>query len=232
MGNKICYVGAWQCANENLAQLYAHGLMIKAFHTPYVILGQDCDFPNYDIDNYVDEGNKVGALKQFLAGDQVFISLWDGFWVMQQMEQAYPELKFIVGIRDAITAANAMRNFKLAQQQSEPQRYGNIVVPSVNEFLKFWIRLYQFVAKQAKQMKQQPMLFSYERYIRGEYNQFLLDLLGLPKSKLAIIEEYRKAEQKLGEVKELIKPAPKLVKQAKDVLGELEADLRTRINDF
>lgn len=134
----------------------------QAYPIPFETRGHKYDLiniPKHEIDYAIMKANKI---KQ---NEEYFEACWTLSYYIYLLEKQLPEMKQIVCVRNY--EQNALSLWSL-------RRYGEI-----NDYVEEWIELYSFVLEQIKLMKTKPKILFFENLIKGEYNDFLLNLFNL-----------------------------------------------------
>jgi len=108
----------------------------------------------------------------FPENNHFIVVNWAVAEIMYLLSKKYPQIEWIVIIRDINEVSNSLRRYLW-----KPQRMNKI---DIDYMALTWMSVYQFLLKQAMKMDCPPYLLDFDDMVNGEKNEKLLSLFGLP----------------------------------------------------
>ncbi len=145
-----------------------------------------------------------------------FNSDWAASPIMLPLHQLKPNIKFLITVRDPISAANSLRRIRM--KDDHPAYH-------IDYFVDAWLRLYTLILNQSELITPKPTLLKFGDLISGKYDNFLLKLFNLKTTgpnKLIADVHWAKKVNSLGKYK-TDKPSPSLLRKCSTLIKKLEA---------
>lgn len=157
--------------SNSLYRFFEHAC-ISSHHEPFAYCG-DCDnwlnrprIREYDLD-----GEPPPSAAEFVElwpsntkhfkTDTFFIADWNYSQILYAMQQAYPEIQWLIILRDPESQINSLRNYR---------KY-----PKVRHILMKWLELWSFIIEQLHRMEPRPKYLEFEKMVEGYYDRRLLN---------------------------------------------------------
>jgi len=100
-----------------------------------------------------------------------FVSTWAAAEIMYLISQKYPQIEWIIVMRDIKRVANSIRRYIW-----KPRRMDKVDA----DFIAFtYINVYQFILKQVYRMKVKPYFLDFEDMVSGRKNNALFELFNI-----------------------------------------------------
>ena len=193
-------------------------------HTSYA--GKEGDCIPFDLNNWptkVDKYLKKVAAK--LPQGDYFNSDWGVGWIMYPMHKTWPDIKWMITVRNPQDTANSLRRIRW---KHEAERI------DVNYYGMFWHSYYSWILKQVMEMNPRPYYVDFDKLVSGEYDAAIYKLFGFDITDSLSLNRLQKmrrhwtqkhnATRGIYPVHDLM---PSLVKQCEELKTQLMVECKT-----
>ena len=174
---KVINIGMPRSGTKALAILFKR-LGIESHHQMNpCFMTDEKQFLEYDLNN---PSPNILALprsykeinKELLFNENhYFDSDWAKSPFIYLMEKEMPFLRFTIIVRNIVDCCNSLMNYRLKTNKNNTN--------DINYYADKWIKIYEFIYKQMKQMTVTPYVIDFHKYINGELLNILMSIFDI-----------------------------------------------------
>jgi len=145
-------------------------LGVPSYHQHLSFTTKEAHLIPYNLDDWPEAVKEhLKKIEAKLPNGNYLNSDWGVGWLMYPIHKTWPDIAWLITVRDPIENANSLRRIR---HKTEPAKY------SVKFYGRNWHHYYEFITEQAKRMDPPPYCLEFDRLVKGEYIGFLCGLFG------------------------------------------------------